>query len=151
MPAIKILCSFRGKEIELADVLSERLLGRFLMRLKGGYMRKIVINKSYEPFCVSHKAFLRLRELGQHEALQEADRGEYWPQAATPREPSLNRCGKLIPRDDEKLVHVVEELREEANGHCAQLHVVSIPDDVQWRIVTTDGIEHVTEKHRTWG
>lgn len=28
-------------------------------------MRKIVINKSYEPFCVSHKALLRLRELGQ--------------------------------------------------------------------------------------
>ena len=32
-------------------------------------MRKIVINKSYEQFCLSHKAFLRLRELGQREAL----------------------------------------------------------------------------------
>ena len=26
---------------------------------------KNVINKSYEPFCVSHKALLRLRKLGQ--------------------------------------------------------------------------------------
>lgn len=42
-------------------------------------MRNIVINKSYEMFCVSHKALLRLRELGQREALQETDRGAYWP------------------------------------------------------------------------
>ena len=47
-------------------------------------MRKIVINKSYEQLCVSHKAFLRLRELGQLEALQEADLGVYWPEASGP-------------------------------------------------------------------
>jgi hypothetical protein len=74
-------------------------------------MKRIVINTSYERFCVSHKAFLRLRELGQLEALREVDPGMYWPEAATPREPSLNQCGALIPRDDEKLVRVVEELR----------------------------------------
>ena len=114
-------------------------------------MQKIVINKSYERFCVSHKAFLRLRELGQQESLQEADLGAYWPEAAAPREPSLNQCGALIPRDDDKLVRVVEELQEEANGHCAELKVVSIPDEVQWQIVKTDGVEHVCEVHRTWG
>ena len=79
-------------------------------------MRKIVINKSYEPFCVSHKALLRLWELGQEHALQETDLGAYWPKPVRPREPSL-----LIPRDDEKLVRVVEELGEEANGHGADL------------------------------
>ncbi|TKS59816.1 MAG: hypothetical protein EWM72_02001 [Nitrospira sp.] len=113
-------------------------------------MRKIVINTSNERFCVSHKAFLRLRELGQQEALQEPDRGAYWPDAATPREPSLNRCGALIPRDDAKLVRVVEELHAEANGHCAELKVVTIPDEVQWEIAKTDGVEHVSEVHRTW-
>ena len=113
-------------------------------------MKKIVINKSYEEFCVSHKAFLRLRELGQQEALQETDRGVYWPQAAAPREPSLNQCGQLIPRDDAKLVRVVEELRADANGHCAELKVVTIPDEVQWQISKSDGIEHVSEVHRTW-
>ena len=113
-------------------------------------MRKIVINKSYERFCVSHKAFLRLRELGQPEALQEADRGVYWPEAAAPREPSLNQCGALIPRDDEHLVRVVEELRGEANGHCAELKVVSVPDEVKWEIAKVDGVEHVSEIHRTW-
>lgn len=114
-------------------------------------MRKVVINKSFGKFCMSYKAFLRLRQLGQNEALQETDHGAYWPDAATPREPSLNRCGHLIPRDDKNLVQVVEELREEANGHCAELKIVSIPDDIEWQISSVDGVEHVSELHRTWG
>lgn len=118
--------------------------------IEGKDMRKIVINKTFERFSVSYKAFLRLRELGQHEALQEADRGVYWPAAATPREPSLNRCGGRIPRDDERLVRVVEELKEEANGHGAELKVVSIPDDVQWIITNANGVEIVAERHRMW-
>ncbi len=113
-------------------------------------MRKIVINKSYEHFYISHKAFLQLRKLGQQDALQEADPGTYWPGAASPREPSLNRCGALIPRDDERLVRVVEELGEKANGHAAELKVVAIPDDVQWVIAKVDGVEQVSEVHRTW-
>jgi hypothetical protein len=109
-----------------------------------------VINKSFDRFSLSHKAFLRLRELGQPEALQEDDPGAYWPLAASPREPSLNKCGKLIPRDDQKLAQVVEELGEEANGHGAELRVVSIPDDIKWRISASGGVEHVSEVHRIW-
>jgi hypothetical protein len=106
-------------------------------------MRKIVINKSYESFCVSHKAFVRLRELGQPQALQEDDRGAYWPESASPREPKFNQCGVQIPRDDEK--------QAEANGHCAELKVVAIPEEVKWKISTVDGVELVSEEHRTWG
>ena len=113
-------------------------------------MRNIVINKSYNPFCVSHKALLRLRELGQEQAIQETDLGAYWPKAARPREPSLNQYGVMIPRDDEKLVRVVEELGEEANGHGAELKIVEIPDDVAWEIEITDGVEHVSAVHGTW-
>lgn len=87
-------------------------------------MRKIVINKSYGEFCLSHKAFVRLRDLGQREALQEADPGVYWPSWAGPREPSLNSCGALIPRDDQMLVQVMDELGSDANGYCAELKVV---------------------------
>jgi hypothetical protein len=112
-------------------------------------MQKIVINKSYGQFCVSHKAFMRLRELGQQDSLLESDQGEFWP-AAAPREPRLNQCGKLIPRDDEKLVRVVEELHAEANGHAAELKVVTIPDGVQWIITNGGGGEQVSEVHRTW-
>ena len=119
-------------------------------RKRVGIMAKIVINKSYDRFCVSHKAFLRLRELGQPDALKETDLGAYWPAAAGPQEPSLNQCGILIPRDDQRLVQVVEELRGEANGHCAELKVVTIPDNVQWVIVKKDGNEQVSEQHRTW-
>jgi len=36
-------------------------------------MSKIVINKSYGHFFISHKAFLQLRKLGQQDALQEVD------------------------------------------------------------------------------
>jgi hypothetical protein len=113
-------------------------------------MKKIVINTSNEEFCVSHKAFMRLRELGQVEALGEANPGVYWPNAAAVREPSLNQCGRLIPRDDQHLVRVVEELASEANGHCAELKVVSIPDDVKWQIQNVGGQERISEVHRTW-
>jgi hypothetical protein len=113
-------------------------------------MPKIVINTSYDRFCVSHKAFMRLRELGQPDALKETDHGAYWPAAASPQEPSLNQFGEQIPRDDHRLVQVVEELGREANGHCAALKVVTIPDDVQWVIEKKDGSERVSEQHRTW-
>ena len=62
----------------------------------------------------------------------------------------MNRCGARIPRDDATLVRVLEELQEEANGHAAELKVVSVQDDVQWGISKVDEVEHVSEAHRTW-
>lgn len=115
-----------------------------------GSTRKIVINTSYGEFSLSHAAFLRLRELGQKDALQEEDVAAYWPAASRPDEPSLNRFGARIPRDDRHLVQAVETLGAGANGHAADLKVVEIPQDVQWRIEKTDGVEHVSEMHRTW-
>jgi hypothetical protein len=118
-------------------------------------MRKIVINTSYGNdsdggFCLSHAAFLRLRELGQEDALRETDLGAYWPQGTSLHEPRLNRCGVHIPRDDERLVQVVFELGDQANGHCAELKIVDLPDDVKWEIERVAGVEHVSEVHRTW-
>ena len=97
-------------------------------------VKKIVINTCHGEFGLSHKAFLRLRELGQQDALQEYDTASYWPAASPKDEPSLNRFGISVPRDDQKLVAVVEELGAGANGHCAHLKVVSIPSDVKWEI-----------------
>ncbi len=45
---------------------------------------------------------------------------------------------------------MLEELRETANGHAAELKIVSIPDDVQWVMTKTDGYEQVREVRRTW-
>lgn len=56
-----------------------------------------------------------------------------------------------IPRDDPDLVAVVEKLGKKANGSFADLKVIEIPDDIDWKISEYDGNEHIAEKHRTWG
>lgn len=56
-----------------------------------------------------------------------------------------------IKRTDPDLIAVVEELGEEANGDCAELSVIEIPDDVEYDINDYDGIESVHEIHRVWG
>ncbi len=53
-------------------------------------------------------------------------------------------------RNDPDLITVIEELGEAANGKCADLKIVDIPDDVKFDIEEYDGSEHVAEQHRTW-
>lgn len=53
-------------------------------------------------------------------------------------------------RADATMIRVIEELGDAANGGCAQLEIVEIPDDVDWEISEYDGNEHVAEKHRVW-
>ncbi|MCU0289421.1 MAG: hypothetical protein MUF15_23865 [Acidobacteria bacterium] len=55
-----------------------------------------------------------------------------------------------IPRDDKNLIKIVEELGAKASGKSSNLRIVNIPDDVEWEIEEHDGIEWVSEKHRTW-
>lgn len=53
-------------------------------------------------------------------------------------------------RSDPILVEVVEEMMDDANGYCARLSVVEIPDDADVEIEEYDGNETVVEKHRRW-
>lgn len=53
-------------------------------------------------------------------------------------------------RSDPHLIQVIEELGDEADGRCADLEIVEIPDDVDYTIEEYDGSEHVAEVHRTW-
>lgn len=55
-----------------------------------------------------------------------------------------------IDRADKNLVKVVEYLGERANGRCAKLAVVEVPDGTRWTIEECDGQEWVAEEHRTW-
>jgi hypothetical protein len=55
-----------------------------------------------------------------------------------------------MDRSDPDLVKVVEKLGKKANGMCAELTVVEIPDGVDWEIDEYDGLENVEEKHRRW-
>lgn len=53
-------------------------------------------------------------------------------------------------RTDPDLIEVIERLGNEANGRHAELKVVEIPDDVEWKIEEYDGQEWIAEEHRTW-
>lgn len=54
-------------------------------------------------------------------------------------------------RTDVDLIAVVAELGEAANGSCATLKIIDVPDDVEWDIDEYDGWERVAEARRTWG
>ena len=57
-----------------------------------------------------------------------------------------------IQRNDTDLVHIVETMGEKADGECAKLKIVEVPDDVHWHIAGGDeGNEWVAENHRIWG
>ena len=55
-----------------------------------------------------------------------------------------------LERTDQALIEVVKELGDKASGNFSSLKVVEIPDDVEWEIDEYDGIEWISENHRTW-
>jgi len=55
-----------------------------------------------------------------------------------------------VDRDAEGLVAAVEELEDAADGYCADLKVVEVPDGVEWVIDEYDGQETVKEAHVSW-
>ena len=55
-----------------------------------------------------------------------------------------------LERNDPILIDVVEELGDKANNSYSALHVIEIPDGVEWEMDDYDGIETVHEKHRSW-
>lgn len=89
---------------------------------------KLVINKCYGGFGLSRLAYERLAELG----------------GRLPLDPDSDN------RADPLLIQVVEELGTRANGSCAELAIVEIPDGIEWEINEYDGSESVHEKHRSW-
>jgi hypothetical protein len=111
---------------------------------------KIVLNKCYGGFGLSHEAFLRLREMGNKHALAEADVGETWHDGSGPRR-SFGSFLSDIPRDDQQLVAVVEELSDKAAGAYAKLRIVDVPDGAAWEINEYDGMETAREPSRFWG
>ena len=60
-------------------------------------------------------------------------------------------CWTRENRTHPLVIRVIEELGKAADGACAQLKIVEIPDGVDYEINEYDGLEHIAEKHRTWG
>lgn len=91
-------------------------------------IRKLVISARYGGFGLSVEAGRRL-------GLTIEEYGE---------------DGDSIPRDDPRLVAVVEEMGDAASGPHARLKVIEIPDDIEWMIEEYDGFEWISEAYRTW-
>lgn len=141
-------------------------------------MRKIVINKCWGGFGLSHEAILEYAKLKgitlylekkdscirlwKYWTVPENERlytlsTEEWGKMSTDERIAYNKKSdeqvfydRHITRDDEALVKVVEALGELSFGKNAELKIVEIPADVEWFIDDYDGMEHVAEKHRTW-
>ena len=63
---------------------------------------------------------------------------------------SLDDRSKNSMRTDKDLIEVVETMGEKANGMCASLKIVEIPDDISWEIDEYDGMEKINETHNSW-
>ena len=100
--------------------------------------KKIAINICYGGFSLSKKACDRLTELTGVNDCCNGNKDVF----------ESHRYN--IPRDDENLIKVVEELGEEASGSFSKLSLVDIPSDVLWEIEDFDGRERISERHRTW-
>lgn len=132
-------------------------------------MKKIVINACYGGFGLSKAGVLRYAELKGIKLYCSSNSKWYTAYYTVPEEEykrlyeedknNIGNYGKSnsvcfrpreIKRDDPILILVIEELGKKANGDCANLKVVKIPDDVEWEIQEYDGHECVAEQHRTW-
>lgn len=139
---------------------------------------KVVINKCYGGFGLSHEAVMRYLEIKGITVYPEQGK-DYWKfwtyWTVKPEDRVEDKEGEAfysmsmdervaynklrseqtiyerdIERHDPALVQAVEELGERANGQHAELSVVEIPDGVDYIVEEYDGNEHIAEAHRTW-
>lgn len=139
---------------------------------------KIVINACFGGFELSHEGVMRYAEikgLALYPFLDYITRGVYKEQAVIGNLKLLHHYSQVpldglsldqegdpilpsgayfspsgISRTDPALIQTVEELKDAANGKCAALKIVEIPDGVEWEIEEYDGNEHIAEIHRIW-
>jgi hypothetical protein len=139
---------------------------------------KLVINRCYGGFGISHEGMMRYFEIKGQKVWPEQGGGywkfwTYWTVKPEDRPESkegddfyklpleeraaynkahseLTVYQRDVPRNDPALVQMVEELGKKADGEHAELVVVEIPNDISWDIAEYDGMERVEEKHRAW-
>jgi len=115
-------------------------------------LKKIVINQDFGGFSLSDKAMQRYCEIAciDYEIVTTDHGITLFYKAGHANDDEFIIDEYKFDRDDKILVHVVEQLKEEANGKFASLKVVEIPDDVKWFVDEYDGRECIRESHRVW-
>ena len=136
---------------------------------------KIAINRCYGGFQLSDKAIgmlMKRKGLECHRYKRDYKDNKYYKLSSFEIDEvypyfdysiaDLGDCVEKIPneyywyynskveRTDKDLIAVIEELGKEASGSCGDIHIIEIPDDVDWEIDDYDGIETVHERHRSW-
>ena len=123
---------------------------------------KIVKNTCFGGFGLSEKAQERLIELGVRffesiEALNVAKSRDGLDDVWIVRNEEGSYLGKYCDdfndykyRTIPSLIQVVEELGKDADGRHASLEIVEIPDGMDYEIDDYDGVETISEPHRSW-
>ena len=109
---------------------------------------KVVINRCWGGFGLSHEAVMRYAELKGFENFRFEEGKFFSNYYYIGNDLFFSQYG--IERNDPVLIQVVEELGENANGKCAELVIIEIPDDICWEVEEYDGMERVVECHRSW-
>jgi len=137
-------------------------------------MQKIVINSCFGGYCLSHKgvmAYAKRKGIKLYTYIDERDNERnrtghykeydgkentsfvyYFKKPIKKNKPDDRAFFSYnnIKRDDPDLIAVVKKLGKKANGTCADLKVVEIPDGVKWEIDEYDGNESIEEVHQKW-
>ena len=141
--------------------------------------KKVVINSCYGGFSLSHTGvmeYAKLKGIELYGWIGDSTKKIYSkygkePTLDNPESALIHYCTKpvnneteykklkgdkfywsdrSIDRDDPALIQTIKNLKKKANGHCANLRIIEIPDNVEWQIEEYDGFEHIAEKHKTW-
>ena len=114
---------------------------------------KVVINKCYGGFGLSHEAVVKYAHLSGLTLISEQRESsviQYNYYIASENGKNEFFHDSLIARNDPNLIKVIEQLGPLASGRFSKLNIVEIPDDIEWSVEEYDGNEWVAEKHRIW-
>jgi len=121
---------------------------------------EIVINKCFGGFGLSKVAFAWLISNRNWKVTEYYESGHGYKDPTCQLVKATGSCMNdyyLVGDDDSKeirqnkdIIDCIKELKDQANGSCADLLIVEIPDDVDYEIQEYDGLESIHETHRSW-
>lgn len=89
---------------------------------------------------------------------EELDKKDYWIASSIPsadREDLFSKnhiSYRSVDRADPLLIEAIEEIGiKNAGQRHSKLKIIEIPDWIEYTVEEYDGMEHIAEKHRTWG